>query len=173
VIDDRVIIPRDWMKEYGIDVAQALAHSAAAQGHQQNSMDTDDNHDETNVSKPVKKYVPIIEVEDLHMPTPPTALSEDLGEEYKLRLAFLQAAHQRAMDNGMPKDIATDLWDDVIIPRLDVFRAGLGADPPADITPLKTVLKPGAQPIRIPMRPGKPAAREWLKGFITTLETYK
>ena len=76
----------------------------------------------------------------------------------------------RAEENGADADTTTALRR-LLDNFPNLFRVRLGTDPPAKVTPMQILIKPGARPRRCRPRRYPPLHYDFLRGFIRELET--
>ena len=84
---------------------------------------------------------------------------QDISEE---TLQHLEKGVQEAFDNGLPEELQEQMCSLLHEFRV-LFRTKLGADPPANVTPMTIKLKPDAKPIRAKLRGYSPPQAELLR----------
>lgn len=96
----------------------------------------------------------------------------DLGEDTEAEVdEALEKLVQEAVDNGISEKGQGRLRS-MLDKYRGIFRLRLGNDPPADVDPMKIVLKPGAKPVRAKPRRYSTDGRKFMERYVQRIQEY-
>ena len=166
VPSDEIILGGDLLKQLGIDPHTALDTLIIE------NRPIDNKKDEDEV-KSLKITEDIEERnEEIAQRISPAIEEVDIGAVCPLEIeCSLNDMIKRAADNGLP-----EVWQcrlsSLIRKYKSVWRKNLGPDPPAEVTPFVTQLKPNVAPYKCKARKYSPEDSEFLKEFTDELSKY-
>ena len=151
---EEIILGRQLLRSLGIDPQEALEKLVQSKCSGEDAVLT-----QTYLDK-------IVEDDDYFAELP------DVGEDSKEDVSrAMQELFQRAVDNGLPKQFHGRVKQ-LIRLRRRLWRIRLANDPPADVEPFRTELKPEAKPVRCSARRYSAEQTAFLDEFISLLLKY-
>lgn len=146
---EEIFIGEDLLQEIGIDPKRALEHLI---------LNAPKNEDGTPEQDQLLKTIPDDDV--------------NIGKDIPSDIANgIDEMIQRAIHKGLPSMMQRKV--EILVKRYaNIWRRSLGPDPPAKVTPFRTNLKSGAEPVRCKARRYNNEQSEFLAQFVALLEKY-